>query len=301
MTFTDIRFDLVSCLPERVRPYALMMRLDRPTGWWLLLLPGWWAIALHGMAAGGMSMRHWSLMGLFFVGAIIMRGAGCIINDLWDRDLDKKVERTRVRPLASGQVSVRQASFFLGLLLLLGLFILLQTSPAGIALGLGSMVLVILYPLMKRITWWPQAFLGITFNFGALIGWAALENNVSAAALLLYLAGIFWTLGYDTIYAHQDKEDDVMAGIKSTARLFGARSKIWVGGFYALSWILIVMAALQALPGSYAPHFLIPAAAHFVWQIARWNMEDQTSSLKMFKSNVMAGLLVLCGLFATAL
>ncbi len=301
MAFTDIRFDLVAHLPEKLRPYALLMRLDRPTGWWLLLLPGWWAIALHGMSAGGMSMRHWSLMGLFFIGAIVMRGAGCIINDLWDRDLDKQVERTRMRPLASGAVSIRQAALFLGALLCIGLVILLQTSPLAIALGVGSMVLVILYPLMKRITWWPQASLGITFNFGALIGWAALENDVSATPLLLYVAGIFWTLGYDTIYAHQDKEDDALAGIKSTARLFGARSKIWVSVFYILCWCLLVVAVLTALSGAYAAHFLIPAAAHFVWQIYRWDMDDPASSLKMFKSSIIAGLLVLCGLFAVAL
>ena len=297
MAFTDIRLDLISALPAPLRPYALMMRLDRPTGWWLLLLPGWWSIALHGAVAGGFTLRHWGLMALFFFGAIIMRGAGCIINDLWDRELDQKVERTRVRPLASGAVSVRQASFFLVFLLVLGLLILLQTSPFAIGLGLFSMILVILYPAMKRITWWPQAFLGITFNFGALIGWAALENSLSAAPVLLYAAGIFWTLGYDTIYAHQDKEDDIMAGIKSTARLFGARSKIWIGGFYALCWGLLALSIfIQTQTNLYTVLLLLPAGLHFIWQLRRWEMDNQDSSLGMFKSNVIAGLLILVGI-----
>ena len=297
MAFTDIRFDLVSRLPRDWRPYALLMRLDRPIGWWLLLLPGWWAILL----AGGLTWETLVWMPLFWMGAVIMRGAGCIINDIWDLDIDRRVERTRLRPLVSGAVTKRQAFLFLGILLWLGLLILLQLTPVAIILGCLSMAFVVTYPLMKRITWWPQAFLGLTFNFGALIGWATVTGGVSGPALLLYAGGFFWTLGYDTIYAHQDKEDDELAGVKSTARLFGAHSKKWVIGFYIVSMILIAAGAHLARPDSYMVQFLIPAAGHLYWQAARWKMADPASSLKIFKSNRVFGWLVLLGIFAAQL
>lgn len=292
MGHTDIKSKgWLMALPRSWHPYALLMRLDRPIGWWLLLLPGWWAIIL----GGGAPLQSLYLMGLFFVGAIVMRGAGCIVNDLWDRDLDKKVERTRARPLASGLVSLKQAGIFLAVLLGIGLIILLQMPRACIYLGILSLAFIAVYPYMKRITFWPQAFLGLTFNFGVLMGWAAVTGTVTLPAFLLYAAGVFWTLGYDTIYAHQDKEDDRVVGIKSTALLFGARSKIWVSGFYIASWILLCAAGWAAMPGSYIVHFMVPAGSHFFWQLRRWDMNDPASSLAMFKSNRNFGLLVLLG------
>jgi 4-hydroxybenzoate polyprenyltransferase len=296
MGFTDIRFDLIARLPKPLRVYALLLRLDRPVGWWLLLLPGWWAIALAGGGILGMGPRQWGLMILFLIGAIIMRGAGCIVNDLWDRDLDAKVTRTRLRPIASGAISPRQALLTLALMLCMGLLILLQTSWMCGLLGLASLFFVAIYPVMKRITWWPQAFLGLTFNFSALMGWAAVSNDVPLPALLLYAAGFFWTLGYDTIYAHQDKEDDMMAGIKSTALLFGAQSKKWVRVFYGLSWILIGAAAFVETGSPAVFLFLIPVAVHFGWQVQYWKVNDPASALRMFKANRDAGLLILIAL-----
>lgn len=302
MDHTDIKTEgFIGRLPPSWRPYALMLRLDRPVGWWLLLLPGWWAIALAGGGAMGMGPRQWTLMGLFFAGAIVMRGAGCIVNDLWDRDLDQKVGRTRLRPIASGAVSVRRAAVALLVLLLAGLLILLQTGPVCIGLGVLSLLFIAAYPAMKRITWWPQAFLGLTFNFGALMGWAAVTNAVPLPALVLYAGGLFWTLGYDTIYAHQDREDDVLAGIKSTARLFGARSKIWVAGFYAAAWALIAMAGAMVWPGPVTVWLLLPGAAHLAWQIVRWDLSDPGSALRLFKSNRDFGLLMLAGMMIAPL
>jgi 4-hydroxybenzoate polyprenyltransferase len=291
MGFTDIRFDLIERLPPGVRPYALLMRLDRPIGWWLLLLPGWWAIAL---ASGGLSkMTGWDfyMLALFLFGAVIMRGAGCVINDLWDRDLDAQVERTRARPLASGQVKIWQAAFFLFILLFLGLLILVQTSALTVWIGFASMIFVIAYPYMKRITWWPQAFLGLTFNFGVPMGWAAVHYDIGIAALLMYAGAFFWTLGYDTIYAHQDREDDHMAGIKSTALLFGERSKKWVGIFYAAAWSLIGLSAFMAGAQVMSLGLLILPGLHMLLQILLWNPDSPASSLRWFKSNRDVGLL----------
>ncbi|MCB1538873.1 MAG: 4-hydroxybenzoate octaprenyltransferase [Rhodospirillales bacterium] len=269
-------------LSARLRVYAHLMRLDRPIGTWLLLLPGWWAIALA-------HPRRWDLFFLFGAGAVIMRGAGCVINDLWDRDLDASVERTRGRPLVTGAASRREAFALVGVLFALGAAILLSLSTQAIALGILSLAFVVTYPLMKRFTWWPQLFLGFTFNFGALIGWAAAAGRLEAPALWLYAGGIFWTLGYDTIYAHQDREDDALAGIKSTARLFGNRSKIWVAGFYAAAIALWSMAMPTPV---FAPLLTLPAL-HFAWQVWRWDMDDPASSLRFFKSNRDAGLILL--------
>ncbi len=293
MGFTDIRFDLIERLPPAARPYALLMRLDRPIGWWLLLLPAWWAIAL---AAGGLSaMTGWDyyLLLLFFIGAVIMRGAGCIVNDIWDRDLDAQVERTQARPLASGQVKVWQAVAFLSVLLFLCMLILVQTSALTIWLGFAAMIFVVAYPYMKRITWWPQAFLGVTFNFGVLMGWAAVQYDVGFVTILLYIGAFFWTLGYDTIYAHQDKEDDQMVGIKSTALLFGERSKKWVGIFYAASWSLIALAAFLANAGVISLGLLLLPGLHMLLQVLLWNPDNPASSLRWFKSNRDCGLLFL--------
>lgn len=279
-------------LPAFIIPYVSLARLDRPVGIWLLLLPGWWAIAL---AAGGvwhMNAYDWKLFGLFGVGAVVMRAAGCVINDLWDRDLDKMVGRTRVRPLASGAVKAHQVFGFLIVLLLAGLFILVQMNLVTILLGILSLPLIVTYPLMKRVTWWPQAFLGLTFNFGALMGWSAVTGVVSLPGLLLYAGGIFWTLGYDTIYAHQDREDDLLAGIKSTALKLGARSKAYVAAFFTAAWVFIAVAVMMSHEVWHIV-LLLPAAGHLYWQIKNWDMNDPASSLRIFKSNKDFGILIL--------
>ncbi len=298
MTHTDIKTDIningwIARLPSRWQSYAILMRLDRPIGWWLLLLPGWWGIVLGANGAQGMVSSDIRLMVIFFVGAVIMRGAGCIINDLWDRNLDKQVERTKTRPLASGQVSVLGAVIFLSYLLFTAFIILLMTSGVTILLGFLSLIFVATYPLMKRITWWPQAFLGLTFNFGALMGWSAATHYLSIEAFFLYAAGFFWTLGYDTIYAHQDKEDDEIVGIKSTALLFGSRSKFWVGFFYMATITLLAVSLIVAQAGLVSMVLLLLPAIHLFRQLADWEMDDPENSLLVFKSNRNFGLLVL--------
>lgn len=294
MTYTDIKTEgWISRLPEKWQPYAVLMRLDRPIGWWLLLLPGWWGIVLGANGVTGMYVADWRLMILFLIGAIIMRGAGCIINDLWDRDLDKQVERTKMRPLASGQISMPGAIMFLFFMLFTAFIILLQTSWVTIGLGMLSLVFVATYPLMKRITWWPQAFLGITFNFGALMGWSAATHRLGWEPFVLYAAAFFWTLGYDTIYAHQDKDDDQIVGIKSTALLFGERSKFWVGLFYAAAIILIMLTSIIAGSGLISLALLTLPAIHLFRQVMDWEMNDPENSLQIFKSNRNFGLLVL--------
>lgn len=294
MTHTDINMKgWIGRLPAAIRPYALLMRLDRPIGTWLLLLPGWWAILMAAGGAFSLNADDISLLALFGIGAVIMRGAGCVVNDLWDRRLDRMVARTQARPLASGQVSVRQALAFLFILLLLGFVILMQMNITTILLGFLSVVFVILYPAMKRITWWPQAFLGLTFNFGALMGWAAVTGTVSPSALLLYAAGLFWTLGYDTVYAHQDMEDDARIGIKSTALRLGKKSRIWVARFYAAAWLLMVAAFALAGMANPALFFLAAAGLHMWWQIRAWSPDDPASSLKIFRSNRDFGFLIL--------
>jgi 4-hydroxybenzoate polyprenyltransferase len=269
----------------KIRAYAHLMRLDRPIGTWLLLLPGWWAIALAAPA-------RLDLFILFGIGAVVMRGAGCVVNDLWDQNMDAAVERTRGRPLVTGAVGRREAFGLLGVLLLIGFLILISMPAMAIEIGVLSLAFVVTYPLMKRFTWWPQLFLGFTFNFGALLGWAAATGGLAWNAIILYGAGIFWTLGYDTIYAHQDKDDDAMVGIKSTARLLGGESKKWVALFYATATVLLAL----ALPWP-ANVMLIVPAAHFAWQVVAWDMADPASSLRFFKSNRDAGLLILLIIF----
>lgn len=280
-------------IPAKLRPYVILARLDRPIGWWLLLIPGLWAIT---MAAGGVLAMSWydaKVLFLFALGAPIMRAAGCIINDLWDRKLDKQVERTAGRPLASGEISVKSAIGFLCLLLLLGLIILLQMPLVTILLGILAIPLIISYPLMKRITWWPQAFLGITFNFGALMGWAAITDIIELPALILYASGIFWTLAYDTIYAHQDKEDDMRIGIKSSALKLGADSQKYVTIFFILSWGLTAIAMILHGVGAIALAAMILPALHIKWQMQNWNIDNPENSLSLFKSNRDYGLLIL--------
>lgn len=299
MSFTDIRRDgIIKSLPRAWQPYALLMRLDRPIGWWLLLLPGWWGITLAAGGLNGLTGWNWYLMVLFFVGAILMRGAGCIINDLWDRDIDAQVERTRLRPLASGEVKIWQACILLFSLLFFSLLILGQTSIATIWIGIFSLIFVISYPYMKRITWWPQAFLGITFNFGVLMGWTAVTGGFDWPILFLYAGAICWTLGYDTVYAHQDKDDDILIGVKSTALLFGERSKKWVGAFYTAAWVLIAIGTFMATDSIICYVLLLLPAVHLLLQILLWDMDSQESSLKIFKSNQLCGLLFLFAFLA---
>lgn len=296
-TYTDIKKNgwQVTIFPAKLQPYAILMRLDRPIGWWLLLLPGWWSIILASGGFTGMNAYSWLLMLLFLIGAVIMRGAGCVMNDIWDRDLDKEVERTRDRPLASGEVSLKQALIFQGLLLTIGALILFSMNWTTILLGFCSIPLIVVYPLMKRITYWPQAFLGITFNFGALMGWAAVTGEIGLPAILLYIGGFFWTIGYDTIYAHQDKEDDISVGIKSTALKFGDASKKWVFGFYMLAITFMALGILFVKSGGFALLLLLLPIAHMSWQLHNWNPDDQDNSLKMFKSNRVFGwALLLC-------
>ena len=294
MTHTDIKTEgIISYLPKTWRPYLLLMRIDRPIGWWLLLLPGWWSIALASGGFEGMYWRHWYYMVLFFFGAILMRGAGCIVNDIWDKDLDAQVERTRLRPIAAGVVEIYQAYAFLFFILFTGLIILLQMPWITFWLGVFSLVFIGTYPYMKRITWWPQAFLGITFNFGALMGWSAITSNLSLTPVLLYAACVFWTLGYDTVYAHQDKKDDALIGIKSTALLFGKRSKIYVAAFYTLTMILLVTAMINAGAGHISLLLMTLPAIHLIRQMMDWRINSPESALKIFKSNRNFGLLVL--------
>ena len=275
-------------LPVSVRPYARLMRLDRPIGTWLLLFPGWWSLA--------MAWRGWgdlAYVAAFGVGAVILRGAGCTWNDITDRNFDAAVARTRTRPIPSGQVSVKRAFLFLGLELLAGFAILASFNRFAIALGAASLLVVALYPLAKRVTYWPQFVLGLAFNWGALLGWAALKGGLGLAPALLYVAGIFWTLGYDTIYAHQDKEDDALIGVKSTALKFGAQSKPWLYSFYGAAIALIAWSGTAL--GLAWPFYLGLglAALQLLWQVATLDLDDADDCLAKFKSNRLFGWLLL--------
>jgi 4-hydroxybenzoate polyprenyltransferase len=281
-------------LPEKARPYARLSRLDRPIGWWLLLIPCWWSLTLAQTAAGGGVPNLWYAL-LFLLGSIIMRGAGCTLNDIADRDFDRKVERTRGRPIPSGQVSVTAAIAYLALQCLLGLVILLQFNWYSVAVGAASLVWVAIYPFMKRFTYWPQIFLGIAFNWGALIGWTAIHGALAPAPLLLYLGGISWTLAYDTIYAHQDKEDDILIGIKSTALKFGSTSIYWIGAFFGLALILIDASVWLAGGGILSHIGIAGAALHAAWQLSRLDIDDSGRCLKIFRSNRDFGLIILLG------
>jgi 4-hydroxybenzoate polyprenyltransferase len=282
-------------LPPAALPYAQLMRLDRPIGWWLLLLPCWWGLAL----AVGRSTPQWLHLWhafLFFAGAVVMRGAGCVLNDIFDRHIDAQVARTRSRPLPSGRVSLRPAVVFLFVLLMIGLVVLLQFNRQTIIIGLLSLLIVAFYPVMKRITYWPQLMLGIAFNWGALLGWTAVAGQLDAPALVLYAAGILWTLAYDTIYAHQDKLDDALIGVKSTALKFGEKTQFWLQAFFggALALIAVSFWLVPVHPIAFVG--LIAAAAHAAWQLQKFNGNDADLCLKLFKSNRTFGLLVLAGL-----
>lgn len=287
--FTDIeRGGWVAKLPDRFLPYILLARLDRPIGAWLLFLPGLWAICLtaHGFWPGlGLAV-------LFFIGSVVMRGAGCVVNDLWDRKMDAQVERTRGRPLASGMVTPLQALLFLATLCAVGLVILLLLNNTSKLLGVASLVLVVLYPLAKRVTWWPQAFLGFTFGWGALLGYAAAHGHLTWPVVPLYIAAILWIIGYDTIYAHQDREDDELIGIKSTARLFGSHTREALCICYGFSFLLLLM-AMSAFPLHHLGYWmmLLPAAL-MVWQIIRLDINNPARCLALFKLNREVGLAV---------
>ncbi len=282
--------------PKSWHPLLQLARLDRPIGWWLLLLPCWWSSALASIYQGG-PLRVRDLL-LFFAGAVVMRGAGSTYNDIIDRDVDAKVERTKWRPLASGRIGATAAAVFLAAQCLAGLAVLLSFNGFTILLGFASLGVVGLYPFMKRISSWPQAVLGAAFAWGALIGWAAALGSLASAPLLLYLGAVFWTIGYDTIYAVQDIEDDALAGIGSTARAFGRHVRLGVGCVYALAVICIESALLAAGAGGPAQGGLVLFALHLGWQAARVDPGDGALALHLFRSNRDAGLMLFAGLAA---
>lgn len=293
------RHPVLALAPERAVPFIQLARLDRPIGWWLLLLPCWQSSALASAAEG--RGPYWLHLALFFVGAIAMRGAGSTYNDLVDREIDAKVERTRLRPLASGRVTPRAAQAFIVAQCLVGLAVLLAFNGFAVALGFASIAIVLVYPFMKRVTSWPQATLGLAFSWGALMGWAAVFGSLSAPALLLYGGAIAWTIGYDTIYALQDIRDDSIIGVRSTARLFAARVKPAVGALYAGAVALAGAAVYTAHVHPVAWLGVSAYAAHLAWQIAAIDAGDPQRALTLFRSNRNAGLLLLAGLIAASL
>jgi 4-hydroxybenzoate polyprenyltransferase len=286
--------------PVWSRPYLRLARLDRPIGSWLLLLPCWWSAALASALARDIS-RLPIILALFFIGAFAMRGVGCTWNDITDRDLDAKVERTRSRPIPAGQVGVRQALAFLVAQALIGLAVLLQFNRFAIMTGIASLAIVAVYPFMKRITWWPQVVLGLAFSWGALMGFAVVLGRIGLPGLFLYAGSIAWVIGYDTIYAHQDAEDDALIGVKSTARLFGAQTHRALVLFYSLAAILIGVALTLSGAGIWAWIGLAAFVIHLGWQIARLRIDDPALCLRVFKSNRDAGLLLFAGLLLDAL
>ena len=285
--------------PGWARPYLRLTRLDRPIGWWLLLLPCWWSSALAAVSDRAWGPSPWHIL-LFLIGAIVMRGAGCTWNDFVDRDIDGRIERTRSRPIPSGQVSVRAALVFLVVQALIGLLVLVQFNRFAVATGIASLAVVAIYPFMKRYTYWPQIFLGLAFSWGALMGWAASRGRLELPAFLLYAGSIAWVIHYDTIYAHQDKEDDALVGLKSTALLFGANTKPMLALFSAAAVVLIGLAGYFAGAGVVFALGLAVFAAHLAWQIARIAIDDPDSCLRMFRANRDAGLILFTALLFDA-
>ena len=300
MSATDIvpdseRRGFIGALPPRLRPWASLIRLDRPIGTWLLFWPCAWSVALAGV--GG----RWDLFPWLLLGAFAMRSAGCAYNDLVDRDLDAQVERTRLRPLASGRVSVTGAWALIGLLCAIGLLVLLQLTRTAQLVAVASLALVAAYPFMKRITWWPQAWLGLVFGWGALIGWPAVTGSLGWPPLLLWLGTVCWVLGYDTLYAIQDQEDDALVGVKSTARLFGEKAPVAVAAAYALAIALWSAALWSVRPDWVALLALAPAAFHLAGQAIRANPADGELALRLFRSNRFTGLLVFLAMLVVGL
>ncbi len=285
--------------PVASRPYLRLARADRPIGSWLLMWPCWWSLAL-ATAASGARWPDPVLLLLFAVGALVMRGAGCTLNDIVDRDLDAQVARTRARPIASGAVSVGRAVLWMGVLALAGLIVLVQFNALAIVVGILALPIVAIYPFMKRFTYWPQFFLGLAFNWGALLGWAAVTGALAAPAFVLYGAGIAWTLGYDTIYAHQDKEDDALVGIKSTALKFGAATQHWLATFYGAAIALLALAGFLA--GMAWPFYagLGLALAHLTWQTLQTDFDNPEDCLAKFRANHHFGMIVFLAIVAGA-
>jgi 4-hydroxybenzoate polyprenyltransferase len=281
--------------PFQLRPWLRLIRADRPIGGWLLLWPCWWSVALAGLAAGDPYPDPWLLL-LFAIGAFAMRSAGCIYNDILDRDIDAKVDRTRSRPLASGQISTKDALALMLTLCLVGLAVLLQFDIFAIILGFASIGLVLVYPLMKRVTYWPQAVLGLAFGWGALMGWAAMFGELDPAPILLYGAAVAWIIGYDTIYAHQDKEDDAIIGLGSTALRFGGRTREWLVLFYGLTLLGLAAAGLAAGAGFWYFAGLALGAGQLAWQAATLDISDPRNCLERFRSNHAFGALVFASL-----
>lgn len=280
-------------MPPASHPYLLLARFDRPIGWWLLLLPGWWVIPAASRDVG---LMLW-MMALFLIGAVTMRAAGCVVNDLWDRRLDQQVERTAARPLAAGTVSIRQAMAFIAGLSGIGLAVLLQLPPAAILAGIAALPLVVLYPLAKRVTWWPQAVLGLTFSWGVPLGWTATTAAMPPSALLLVYAGsVCWVFGYDTIYAVQDMEDDRAVGVRSSALGLGRHLRIGVGIAYGLAVAGLAVGFLALLGGGIWMAGLALMAVHLAWQVRRLDATDPGLALRLFKSNRDAGLCLVAGL-----
>jgi len=289
------RTGLIGVLPQAMRPYASLMRVDRPIGTWLLYWPCAWSVALAGVRG------HWVLFAWLLLGAFVMRSAGCVYNDIVDKDLDVRVERTKLRPLASGRVRVRAAwSLVIGLSLI-GLVVLLQLGRVAQALALLSIAPVAAYPFMKRITWWPQAWLGLVFSWGALVGWPAVTGEFAVAALLLWIGSIFWVIGYDTLYAIQDIDDDALVGVKSSARALGERARLGVGICYALALIGWAGSIWLVRPDPLALLALLPAAIHLARQVAKADPADGAGALALFRSNRFTGLLLFLGFLAVGL
>ncbi|UTW56954.1 4-hydroxybenzoate octaprenyltransferase [Kordiimonas sp. SCSIO 12610] len=285
--------------PTFLRPYLKLARMDRPVGTWLLLWPCWWSLALSGNGViKNDPITFLYYLSIFALGALAMRGAGCTYNDIIDKDFDAQVERTKSRPIPAGEVSIKQAWVFLGFQCLIGLAVLLQLGVFAIFVGLGSLLLVAAYPFMKRITYWPQAWLGLTFNWGALVGWATIEGSLSASPLVLYVGCVFWTLGYDTIYAHQDKEDDALVGVKSTALALGSNTKPWLLVFYSIFTISIFLSGSLANMGLIYYISALIAGLHLVWQASRVDINSPDDCLKIFRSNIGFGWIIFIGIIA---
>ncbi|MHA6691777.1 4-hydroxybenzoate octaprenyltransferase [Devosia sp. A449] len=283
--------------PAWLKPYARLARWDRPIGFWLLFWPCAWGLALAAVANPAQGFDWWGVV-LMLVGAILMRGAGCTFNDIVDRDIDDKVARTRSRPIPSGQVTARDALAFLVAQALLGSVVLFQFNRFTVWAGVASLVLVAIYPFMKRVTWWPQAFLGLAFSYGALVGWSSQTGGLAVPALLLYFGTILWVIGYDTLYALQDIEDDALIGVKSTARLFGAQARLIVSGFYIVAYLLWLTAAMMVGGGIIFAVLSLVAAGILAWQVQTLDTGGTENALARFKSNHYVGIALTLALLA---